>query len=466
MRTPADDGWSEALRATHLALSEADLKFREHARRDPQLLRRATFSALEGDVRLRYRQQSWPTFVGRAKLEQLERVTLALAALVRSVPRRIFRGDAARICEFYGLPSREAAEIILSEPSGIEDGLARADLIDSADGFKCLEVNFSADLGGWETSLLAELHGRVPETTGFLAREGIQVSYAPTLQVLFKEVISRAVQQRVCERGELNLACVFDAARLAEPGTPAQIALCQRELDLGCRDSGSGLHGKVVACRPDQLLAVQGNLFCQKLRVHAVFELCPGHVAAAVYRLFKTGKVLLFNGPIDDVLSEKRNIALLSENEGAGAFSAAERETIRNHIPWTRRVHPGQVSFAGGEADLPELLAAARERLVLKEGKNFGGKGVFLGHATSAARWEELARTALAAGGWVVQEHVQSLPYLYQCGDAGCAPHDVIWGPFVFGRTYGGVILRMQPQAAGGSVNASLTATEGIVYEV
>jgi hypothetical protein len=42
----------------------------------------------------------------------------------------------------------------------------------------------------------------------------------------------------------------------------------------------------------------------------------------------------------------------------------------------------------------------------------------------------------------------------------------VVWGPFDFGDRYGGVILRMQPKAAGGAVNLSLHATAGIVLEV
>lgn len=461
-----EDGWSEALRAAHLALSVEDLRFRELARRDPDLRRRSTFRALDGDPRLRYRQQPWPVFVGRAKLDELKRVSLALASLIRSVPRRIFGGDTARIAEFYDLPSREAADIVLSEPSGLEDSLARADLIDTAAGFKCMEFNFTADLGGWETSLLAELHGRVPETTRICAREGIRFTYTSTLRVLFGQVILQAQRLGICERGELNVACVFDAARLSEPGTGDVVALCQRELGESFREAACGLRGKVAACRYGDLIPVQGKLFCRKMQVHVVFELCLGHAPAGVYRLFKAGKLLLFNGPIDDVLSEKRNLALLSENDGSSAFSTAEQEVIRANIPWTRLLLAKPVRFRGEEVFLPDLLAGAREQLVLKEGRNFGGQGVFLGRSISAARWEELVQSALAAGGWVVQEHLESLPYLFQCGEDGCAPHDVIWGPFVFGSTYGGVILRVQPQAMGGSINASQTATEGVVFEV
>jgi hypothetical protein len=130
-------------------------------------------------------------------------------------------------------------------------------------------------------------------------------------------------------------------------------------------------------------------------------------------------------------------------------------------------VSANKVRFRGEEVSLPDLLASSeRSRLVLKEGRNYGGKGVFLGQVTPEARWEEVVRTALETGGWIVQERLESLSYLYQCGEYGCAPHDVIWGPFVCGDTYAGVCLRMQPKRVGGAVNLSLEATQGVVLEV
>jgi len=463
------DGWSEELRANHLALSAADLEFREAARQDQDLLRRSTFSILDGDARLYYRQQPWPTFVGRARMEELKRVSLAVAALIRRVPERIFHNDPARLCSFYGLPSRDAAELILAEPNCLAESMARGDLIDTAGGFKCIEFNFSPDVGGWETSLLADLQRQIPATADLLLRAGVRFTYTSTLEVMFAHVIRQAERRRICDRGErnvLNVACVFDPVRLAKPGLAEMAAVFQRDFDASCRQAGSALHGRVIACQYRDLIPAQGRLFCGKMQVHAVFELAAGQVLTEAFRCFKAGKILLFNGPISHLLSEKRNLALLSENAAAGAFSPPEQEIIRRHIPWTRLVAAGPVEIDGETVQLPDLLAAARHRLVLKEGRSFGGKGGALGAFTPAARWEELVRTALDKGGWVVQERLESLPYLYQCGDFGCAPHDVIWGPFVVGDAYAGVILRMQPKTAGGAVNLSLAATEGVVFEV
>lgn len=462
----SEDGWSEALRANHLALSAEDLKFREHARRSPELLKRATFRVLDEDPRLYYRQQPWPTFLGRAKREQLERVSLAVTALLRSVPQRIFQNDPAKVCGFYGLPSPEAAMIVLSEPNCIAESMARGDLIETADGFKCLELNFTPNVGGWETSLLAEHHRGIAEMARFLEREGIRLSYTSTLALAFQQVIRQALRLGLPEQGRLNVAYAFDPQFLQFPGLPGTIALLQRELDRSCLDLGAALRGQVIACHYSQLTAAQCKIFHGGLPVHAVFGIGMEPTPVAVYRCFKADRLLLFNGPITTVLSDKRNLALLSENQGSDAFSPQEREVIARHVPWSRLVSPRTVRFEGEDAFLPDLLDAARDRLVLKEGRGYGGKGVFLGAHTPAAQWEEVASTALQSGKWIVQEKLESLPYLYQCGEEGSAPHDVIWGPFVLGGTYGGVILRMQPRATGGAVNLSREGTEGVVFEV
>jgi hypothetical protein len=460
-------GWSEALRASHLSLSEVDLKFRELARRDQALLRRATFGILDRDSRLQEKKQPWPAFVGRAKLDHLRGLSLMLAALVRALPRRIFHDDPERIRDFYGLPSRDAAEIILSPPSGLEDAVGRADLIDTVDGFKCIEFNFGVNLGGWETSLLADLYRRIPEISQFLEREGIQLNATSTLRVLFREITRRAARGGIGGEGNLNVACAVDPAAVGEPATRELMALLERELAESLREDRLAWQGRVAACTYEELSAVRGRLYCRGMPTHVVLEMNPvGHVPASAYRLFKSGRLVLLNGPINDVLDQKRNIALLSENQESGVWSPEEREVIRKHVPWTRLLQAKKMKLHGEEVFLPDLLASERHGLVLKQGKSFGGKGVFLGRFTSASSWEELVRAALEAGDWVVQEHWDSLPYLYQYGEQGCAPHSVIWGPFVFGGTYGGVILRLQPQAVGGPVNLSRVATEGMIIEV
>jgi uncharacterized circularly permuted ATP-grasp superfamily protein len=124
--------------------------------------------------------------------------------------------------------------------------------------------------------------------------------------------------------------------------------------------------------------------------------------------------------------------------------------------------------FEGREVDIEKLLLAERQRLVLKPAGSAHGAGVTVGRVASPDEWRRAAAEALAARGgpWVVQEHAESLPYLFQEGAEGCREHDLVWGVFVFGRKPGGCFLRMLPKGGPGVVNAARGASEGVVLEV
>jgi hypothetical protein len=221
-----------------------------------------------------------------------------------------------------------------------------------------------------------------------------------------------------------------------------------------------------VVCSADRLVRKGASLLLDDQKVDAVVELYGDWTSPHIYRAFKGDFIGLYNGPMGPIVSNKRNVALLSQHAASGAYSSEERAFIEAHIPWTRLVAPGEVDYEGKMHSLVELLTAHQEQFVLKDGDACGGSGVVLGKCASPEDWRRTLDRALAEKDWVVQEVLESLPYLYQGGDYGCSIHDMIWGPFVCGDRYGGVVLRMQPKAAGGAVNLTLSATEGIVLEV
>ena len=90
-------------------------------------------------------------------------------------------------------------------------------------------------------------------------------------------------------------------------------------------------------------------------------------------------------------------------------FSSEERAFFRRHLPWTRLLRPGSTTLAdGSKGDLGEYVVQARDDLVLKPNRGYGGTGVAVGPATDAAEWKALVATALAPGGerWVAQRLV------------------------------------------------------------
>lgn len=457
--------WSDDLRAVHQGLSPQDLQFREAASNDSELLSRSTFRKLADDKDfIAGTLQPWLTFVGPEKMAELRHVSVGLARLLRSVPERVLGSDPVKVHEYYGLETPETLGLFLSRPSGAETAIGRGDLIDTAAGFRCLEFNFTPNLGGWETSEIARLHLAIPATARHLREHGIAPAYTSTGRELFAHLIRAAREHGHCPDGELNVALIVPEAVPAGSEVSPALEVLRRDFRDACREAGGDLGGDVMPCRFPELAVVRNYLFLRKSRIHAVVEFCDEPTAPAAYRSFKAEKLTLLNGPIRALLSSKLNLALLSASEEL--YGPEDRDFIRRHVPWTRKVTWGTTDFRGERVSLPDLLASRREELVLKEAVSSGGEGVVLGLHTPQARWDELARQALDNGGWVAQERVESPPYLYQSGDYGCVPHDLIWGPFVFGDRYGGVILRMQPKSVQGAVNSALGATSGIVFEV
>jgi hypothetical protein len=456
---------STAWQTTHRRLSEHDLKFREMAKDSPEFLDRCRFQALDASPELlHFPLQPWPTFIGREKLEEVGRVSLALNRLLRSVPERVFQRDWAKIAAFYSLGSPTIAEVLFAPPTGAETVVSRGDLIETAQGFKCLEWNFAAALGGWDTAILVGLHRSIPATARFIADEGIRAEFRDPVLEMFRHIFDEVRRNGLAGDGDLSIAFVVQPGGVDQ--MKGSLSYLDGELRRGIAALGLDLSGRVLVCSYDDIVAGPGELRVGDCRLDVLIEYGRMQTPPHVYRFFKAGRVALFNGPMGTILSTKRNLALLSQYAASGIFSPAERAVIEAHIPWTRLVAPGPVDYEGEVRPLPELLEACRERLVLKDGDSWGGKGVALGRFTPPQEWSRKIETALAEKRWIVQELVESLPYLYQSGDYGCSVHDVVWGPFVFGDRYNGMVLRMQPKASGGPVNLSLAATEGIVFEV
>ena len=284
------------------------------------------------------------------------------------------------------------------------------------------------------------------------------------LRLFFAHVLSRA-QQAGRIGDTLRIAFVVPSG---VRGGPESQGYAQSELEATLAEIAPQVQGEIVVCPNAELSAGPGGLTWQGRSVHAVAEQTFERVGAQALRALLGGAVDVYNGPSSDVLSDKRNLALLSENREGDLFNAEERAVIAAYVPWTREVADRETTWEGERARLRDVLYAFRERLVLKPANLAKGEGVHIGRRISRELWEAAVNFALASPQpWVVQEHLESLPYLYQDGERGCSEHDVIWGFFVLGQGYGGGFLRMMPkEGSSGIVNAAQGATEGVLMEV
>lgn len=461
---------AEDIKTAHLELSQSDWDYRELALANPEYRRRTNFPRLtEPPPNLDFASlQLWPTFIRRHKLEELISLSLGVSKLVRGVLDQAFKGDPDAISRYYGLSKPAMTRVLLSQPRGIDEAMARGDFVLTANGFKCIEFNLMANLGGWETSLIADMHLQTPMTARFIAEKKLAVRYTDTLELLFRHILEDARSLFPDDSKPLNIAFGMQP----QGGLTPQEAFADFKAVLAeahrkaCEATESSPEGQIFLCYPEQFqLDRAGHLILGEERIHAVVAVYTAN-PPNVFRSFKSLKIKLYNGPACSLVNDKRVIAMLSMLAETELVNTEERKLIAKTIPWTRTldVPPAlQGVYAALTAD--ELLAR-QDELVIKAANSLGGEGVFIGRFTSPQDWSAVVDKALGSSQWVIQEYLQSVPLLYQNGENECSPHNAVWGPFVFGQTYGGMILRVQPQADRTPVNLSLTATEGMIFEI
>lgn len=457
------------VRAAHRGLSPAAEHFLEHLLQHP-----GEAGQLEGFERglprwmifYDFTNINWPTFVDARRVAEMERATAGVCMLIKAIPAVIFDGDLDAIAAFYGYEDPAMLEILFDVPNPMDSTVARCDFIDTPDGLMCCEVNMAANLGGWQHRFWSERYLRHPVITDFCAREGIAPRDRDVLVTFCEHMLDDALDTGVIEEGgELNLLMSLDV----EPTDEARRFVNEVYAEL-LRKTGRGITGELWLSRaPAEELTFRGaEVYRGERRVHVFYGYTVEPVPTAVVRAQIAGTLRVYNGGLTRLWLDKRNLALLSENEALEGWEDEDRALIRDHIPWSRLVSARTTTWRGETVQFPGFLLEHRDELVLKLGLGFGGADVHVGRYMAPEAWEGWVRTAVEQGGWIVQERVESKPYLYPPKPGATpVPHTLIWGLFCTGWRYAGGWLRMLPQGEGeGIVNSARGAAEGGILEV
>lgn len=463
------------IKTLHGGLSSAAAEFLDFAGRVPETFARHRFAPSEASPLFPYELHAWPLFIDGAGVSTMREMSTRLCRLIKRAPRRLL-GDAARAAAWYGL-SLERASVAMDSLARTDDArgaISRGDFIHDGRTLKCLEFNLTAGVGGWETAFLVQQVMSQPAMRRFATEQGLRIRQPHTLRAFFANIVD-CVRRDIAWEGECNIAILFPPSGLPAPALAEQACrLFTGQLMELLQPEGA--RGEVMMTTYGAVKRAEGHrLTTQGKRLHAVVEyeardrlLMAGPEFIQDAQAASSARTLsLFNGPAQDVLDDKRNLALLSEQVASSALSAEEQVLVRTHVPWSRRVERAHVEREGERCFLPELLSSRREELVLKAGRDFGGASVLIGASTPAPAWDEAVRKALDEGGWVVQERVRSAPFHYSGPDGAVLPHSVIWGLFVLGETYGGHSLRVCPVGKGtGVVNVSQGAMFAALIEL
>ncbi len=450
--------------------SRYNKKFLEFVDRNPGALMGSNFremiAKLGGDV-----LQPWPTFLDRSARKIMEKTGVTTINLIRSIPRRIFNQDPYLMSRYYQLP----AKMIETQLNGVTDEfletlIGRGDFVLTSSGYKCLEFNIAANIGGLHLPIWAVPYFENPVILRFLKENHIKIKDRDVIDIFLEHMVSTAGETLTNTGGGINIAMVSQAKGQvpgeANESQDLEIAINQRyaktleRLDNKCQ-------GRVIFCDFDDLVVRGDGLYYREQPVHVLVETYEGAVPPEILHLFKIRRICLFNGPLTGLMSNKLNLALLSEHEDSPLFNEAEREAIKAYIPWTRKIIASETFYQGEKIRLVDFIRGNREQLVMKPAVGYGGEGVAVGKYISQAQWETVLQTALQKGKWLVQEHVPSLPFLYQYGENGAEPHMGVVGILVFGNRFGGGSIRMLPcSKRSGVINVHQGARVSILFEV
>jgi hypothetical protein len=146
-------------------------------------------------------------------------------------------------------------------------------------------------------------------------------------------------------------------------------------------------------------------------------------------------------------VANKKVMAWLSE--GQPWMSEADDRLVQRYLPWTRVVADAATTWQGRRVDLLELLAAERERFVLKKATGMQGDGMLIGRVCRDAEWRAGLEAAAAANDTIAQEYVDFARYdLDIAGPDGrparwtTAP---VFSPYLFGGRAAGCMVRYLP---------------------
>ena len=174
--------------------------------------------------------------------------------------------------------------------------------------------------------------------------------------------------------------------------------------------------------------------------------------------------VCVVNPFANDVMGHKSVFALLTDPELDLGLTGAERNAVRNHVPWTRRL------TADGAAETYTTVSAEyvlqnRESLVVKPVFDNEGHGVHLGWECDEHEWTVNVEQALAHD-YIVQKRIWAHREHFPRNEPGFPLERfyVDTDPYVFRRRIGGVLVRLSRDgitnvSAGGSLVPTFLVT-------
>lgn len=458
---------TEKIKTAHQHLSKTSLKFLEFVEKNPWCLKHSYYESIKWP----YRQlvfQPWPLFINQNFKKEMMEAGTAIYNLIKQIPRKIFNFNTLEMGRYYEVTQETINNILAGvTEEHIHHLLGRGDYIYSPEhGFKCMEYNISGNLGGWELPFWYAMYSQTEPLTKFFNETSPELINENLIEIALRLYINRIIQQFPNQRKDINTIMVMTNHPDGAVDSPLENYSLSLYQDI-LNSKNMGLQGELNVCDYKHLKVNGDYVYYKEKRILCLHENYGGIVPEGIYQAFRKGELILYVGPLSFLMSNKLNIALLSEHEESDLFLPEERQSIKKYIPWTRKTVSGHTRYRGEILNLETFILANREKFVLKPALSYGGKNIIIGIHTSPQEWENVVQIAFNKKTWLVQEYIEPSGYLFQEGEEGYGEHNIVWGIFIFGGTYAGSFIRTLSKTNNkGIINAKQGADISVVFEV
>ncbi|MGH9312069.1 MAG: circularly permuted type 2 ATP-grasp protein [Vicinamibacterales bacterium] len=318
---------------------------------------------------------------------------------------------------------------------------SRADAFILPDSLWFAEYNAESPAGPGYAQRLAEVFQALPVMARF--REGFAVSMHKSIERLhlalltsFREWGGTAVAPviAIVDWRDVPTWSEFEllATAFSAQGTPTIVA-DPRDLEVA--------NGRLVAAGRAIDLVYRRVLINDIVARH---DECRLLVEAYARRLVCVANTFRCKVP-----HKKAFFAVLTDDRHAALFNSEERDLIRRHVPWTRRLAQGDTTRDGARIDLLSYVRAHREELVVKPSDEYGGSGVTLGWETNEKAWDRALERAVREPerAWIVQARipVRRERFAVCDEDGGVVEREMLvdFAPYLFRGRLGGYLTRL-----------------------
>ncbi len=394
-----------------------------------------------------------PGFLQREQVQQLGADLETLYQCLTSLPDRLFGGDLASFVIATGVPAQQVNAIVRGRGSA-PSRLSRADMYVDDTGFRVLEYNMSASLGGIDAATLSRAYMAQPFMDDFAAEHNLGF-------------IDTMVEAAETLKAECDV----------QPGTRPIVAFCDwpgsypdLEAQLIKNTTNiSKLGVEAFPCHLGQMRIDENSevwvgdrhvdIIYRSFLIEDLLDPTGPALIEPVLRAAERGKVKIFSPMDAELYGSKGALALLSDEANRGAFDEQELEVLDRILPWTRMVRPGPVTVDGRSVKLEDYALTARDELILKPVMLHGGSGVVPGWQTDPSQWAGMVADAMD-GEFVLQRRIHPHTELFP-SDEGLKEYLLVWGAFLGARGYSGAFLRGGPAEAQSAVVNTLTGASG-----